>query len=50
MQTGIQQGMQTMDYDLAALVKKREITLAEAEVQAIRRDDLKRYLAMSNFR
>lgn len=46
MQLGIQQGMQPMDYHLASLVKKGSITLEEAKNNALKQEDLMRYLTL----
>lgn len=44
MQTAIAQGMLTMDYSLAQLVKNRQITLQEATVHCADPEMLKRYM------
>lgn len=46
MQLGIKQGMQPMDYHLASLVKRGSITLEEAQNNALKQEDLMRYLAL----
>ena len=46
MQLGIKQGMQPMDYHLASLVKQGMITLEEAQTNALRQEDLMRYLSL----
>ncbi len=44
MQTGVTQGMLTMDYSLAQLVKDKKITLQEATMRSVDREMLKRYV------
>jgi twitching motility protein PilT len=43
-QTGLKEGMMTLDYSLAQLVKEKQITLEDAERHATNPDELKRYL------
>lgn len=47
MQMGIKQGMQPMDYHLARLVKQGLITLQEAQNNALKQEDLMRYLTIN---
>ncbi len=44
MQTGISQGMITMDYSLGQLVKEKKVTLQDAMMKCTDREMLKRYL------
>lgn len=46
MQLGIKQGMQPMDYHLARLVKEGTISLQEAQSNALKQEDLMRYLTL----
>lgn len=46
MQLGIKQGMQPMDYHLAKLVKEGTISLQEAQSNALKQEDLMRYLTL----
>lgn len=47
MQLGIKQGMQPMDYHLARLVKQGIISLQEAQSNALKQEELMRYLTLN---
>jgi len=46
METGAEEGMQTMDRDLARLVRSGQVSMEEAETRAVDADSFRRWLAM----